>query len=69
MPCTNGRVRFIVPLLSGYRLGNSSPLNPSRMPIISHPRRMAASVADRMTALSPGASPPPVEIAILTFAS
>jgi hypothetical protein len=36
------------------------------MPIISQPLRAADTVAARMTALSPGASPPPVEMAILT---
>src|SRR5687768_15990633 len=35
------------------------------MPMTSHPRPMAESTAARMTALRPGASPPPVDIAIL----
>jgi hypothetical protein len=42
----------------------SSPAKPRLMPRTSHPRLMAESVAARMTALSPGASPPPVEIAM-----
>src|SRR5437660_12923924 len=36
------------------------------MPTHSHPRCTAESTAPRMTALSPGASPPPVEMAIFT---
>src|SRR6059036_3254567 len=35
------------------------------MPTHSQPRWIAASTAPRITAFSPGASPPPVEIAIL----
>ena len=66
MPRTNSRVSVIVPPLSGYCSGNISPLKPSRMPITSQPRRSAESVAERMTELSPGASPPPVEMAIFT---
>ncbi len=45
-------------------VGMHEPLKPSRIPTTSHPRLRAATVADRMTALSPGASPPPVLIAI-----
>jgi hypothetical protein len=36
------------------------------MPITSQPRRDALKVTARMTELRPGASPPPVEMAILT---
>ena len=67
-PRTNSRVSVIVPPLSGYCSGNINPLNPSRMPTTSHPRRRADRVAERITELSPGASPPPVEMAILTCA-
>src|SRR5881396_3222718 len=38
------------------------------MPTHSQPRCTAARTAPRMTALSPGASPPPVEMAIFTSA-
>jgi hypothetical protein len=34
------------------------------MPYTSHPRLIADKTAARMTAFNPGASPPPVEIAI-----
>src|SRR6266567_1215917 len=44
----------------------SRPSKPRRMPRHSHPRCTAARTAPRMTALRPGASPPPVEIAIFT---
>jgi hypothetical protein len=41
------------------------PSKPSGMPMTFHPYlRMAALVAARMTALRPGASPPPVAIPI-----
>ena len=40
------------------------PANPRLMPSTSQPRLMADSTAARMTAFNPGASPPPVEIAI-----
>src|ERR1700754_1776395 len=43
----------------GYCSGLSRPLNPSRMPTTSQPRLRAASVAARITAFNPGASPPP----------
>ena len=66
MPRTKPRVSVNVPPSSMYSSGNIKPLNPSRMPITSQSRCSAASVADRITELSPGASPPPVEIAILT---
>jgi len=40
--------------------GQMRPSNPSGIPMTFHPYfRMAALVAARMTALSPGASPPP----------
>src|SRR4030088_404508 len=43
--------------------GQIRPSKPSGMPITFHPYlRMAALVAARMTALRPGASPPPVAI-------
>src|SRR5689334_18162363 len=41
------------------------PANPRLMPSTSHPRSIADRTAALMTALRPGASPPPVEIAIL----
>src|SRR5688500_14791819 len=41
-----------------------SPANPRLIPRTSQPRLIAESTAARITALSPGASPPPVEIAI-----
>ena len=65
MPRTMSRVNSIMPPV-GYSSGNISPLKPSRMPTTSQPRRAADNVAARMTALRPGASPPPVEIAIFT---
>ena len=65
MPRTRSLVSSIVPPV-GYSSGNIRPLKPSRMPMVSQPRRAADSVAARMTALRPGASPPPVEMAILT---
>src|SRR3954463_1601486 len=46
---------------------SSSPMRPAKprlMPRTSHPRLIAESAAARMTALRPGASPPPVEIAM-----
>ena len=46
------------------RSGLSRPLKPSRMPTTSQPRLRAANVAARMTALRPGASPPPVLMAM-----
>src|SRR5579863_736652 len=43
--------------------GQIRPSKPSGMPMTFHPYfRMAALVAARMTALRPGASPPPVAI-------
>src|SRR5215831_10655436 len=47
---------------------SSSPINPANprlIPRISQPRSTAERTAARMTALRPGASPPPVEMAIL----
>ena len=44
----------------GIRSGNSNPLKPSRIPTTSQSRFRAARVAARITAFSPGASPPPV---------
>ena len=41
-----------------------SPANPRLMPSTSQPRLIADSTAARMTALRPGASPPPVEMAM-----
>src|SRR5579872_572609 len=41
----------------------SSPANPRLIPRTSQSRLTAARTAARMTALSPGASPPPVEMA------
>src|SRR5688500_1495773 len=70
MPRTDSRLSSITPP-SAYFSGNMSPLKPSRMPTTSQPRLRAASVAARITAFSPGASPPPVlratrEIGVLT---
>jgi hypothetical protein len=45
----------------------SRPAKPRLMPRTSQPRVRADSTAARMTALRPGASPPPVEIAIRMF--
>lgn len=63
MPRTRSRVSWMSPP-SGYSSGRNKPLKPSRMPTTSHPRLMAARVADRITALRPGASPPPVDRAM-----
>src|SRR6185503_2365524 len=41
------------------------PANPRLIPSTSHPRLIADRTAARMTAFRPGASPPPVEMAIL----
>src|SRR5512141_3071862 len=47
--------------LSGMRSGSPrSPAKPCRIPITSQPRFTADNTAVRMTAFSPGASPPPV---------
>ena len=63
MPRTIGRVIRMIPPF-GYCSGWSRPLKPSRMPTTSQPRFSAATVDARMTALRPGASPPPVLRAI-----
>ena len=48
----------------GSAPGYSSPLKPSRMPTTSQSRLRPASTTARITALSPGASPPPVDTAM-----
>src|SRR5512145_3125224 len=63
MSLTRSAVRRISPPET-YCSGIIKPLKPSRMPYTSHPRLRAASVAALITAFSPGASPPPVQIAI-----
>src|SRR5690348_1268 len=58
MPRTDSLVRLMT---------SSSPISPAKprlMPSTSQPRLIAESTAARMTALRPGASPPPVEMAI-----
>src|SRR5829696_7600743 len=67
MPRTDSRTSRTTPPL-GYCCGLRSPLKPSRMPTTSQPRLRAASVAARMTAFNPGASPPPVLIAMREMA-
>ena len=54
MPLTDPRVSG---MMSGWP---SSPANPWRIPTTSQPRFIADNTAARMTAFSPGASPPPV---------
>ena len=63
IPWTFSRVRGISPP-SGYRSGMRRPLYPSRTPTHCQSRFRADRTAARMTAFNPGASPPPVEIAI-----
>src|SRR5262245_5725244 len=63
MPRTDSRDNRTTPPF-GYSSGVSRPLNPSRIPTTSQPRLRAASVAARITAFSPGASPPPVLMAM-----
>ena len=59
------RCRAPSPCVSGTTSSSPSrPAKPRLMPSTSQPRLMAESTAARMTALSPGASPPPVEIAM-----
>ena len=48
--------------------GRSSPSKPRSMPYVCHPRWWAESTTARITALRPGASPPPVEMARRTDA-
>ena len=56
MPRTSSRV-------SGMTSSSPSrPAYPFLIPSTCHPRSIAVSTAARMTALSPGASPPPVEM-------
>src|SRR5437867_6221908 len=58
MPRTESRVRMTT---------SSSPSRPAKprfTPSTSHPRLSADNTAARMTAFRPGASPPPVEMAI-----
>src|SRR6185312_3756764 len=58
MPRTDSRV-------SGTTSSSpNKPAYPRLMPNTSHPRPKADRTAARMTAFSPGASPPPVEIAM-----
>ncbi len=73
--CAKGLPRFVVPRMVpptnriprvfhevSWRVfvGVSSPSNPSMMPVTSQPYlKMAVLVTARMTALRPGASPPP----------
>src|SRR5438552_18750896 len=63
--------RCVIPRTSLGPSGMSSPSpsrlpNPRLIPTHSQPRWTALNTTARMTAFSPGASPPPVEIAILT---
>ena len=60
-----GRCRARESRVSGMTSSSPSrPAYPRLMPRTSQPRLMAESTAARMTALRPGASPPPVEIAM-----
>src|SRR4249919_2051564 len=60
--CAMPRTEFFV---SGMTSSSPRrPANPRLMPRTSQPRLIAESAAARMTALRPGASPPPVEIAM-----
>ena len=58
IPRTESRVRVT------HWSSPNKPANPLRIPMTSHPLPVADSTAARITALSPGASPPPVEIPI-----
>ena len=54
---------------SGSTIPSTSPRQPSRTPTTSQPRSSARRVTARMTAFSPGQSPPPVRIPSLATAS
>src|SRR5919112_715022 len=61
--------RTVSRLIGKQSSSPSSPAYPFLTPRTVHPRLRAESTALRMTALSPGASPPPVEIAMRTRSS